>query len=162
MLANHLWLWLLVARAHLVPTTTFCVGLNVSEHFYAFWIPILCFETFLCSLALFRGYKSYKDQELRLQIRRRKLQRRFGDTLKDTAKLQAEVEGEGGPNILEILLRDSIMFFLMWVVPFLGLSLSEPRHKACSRRTSPQPWYGYLAECVNFIPQRWSANASGL
>jgi len=114
------------ARAHLVPTATFCVGLNVSRHFYAFWIPILCFETLLCSLALYRGYRSYREQELRARMRRKRLQG-VGDTTegKAVAKPQVcvEAESDSGPSILEILLRDSIIFFIIMFAAYFTTTM---------------------------------------
>jgi hypothetical protein len=40
-----------------IPGFPFCVASNISHDFYAFWIPILAFETFLFTLALFRFLK---------------------------------------------------------------------------------------------------------
>ena len=75
-----------VAYSNLVPGMPLCLPIGVSSHFYAFWIPILCFETLLCSLAILRGYLSYKRKEL--------------DRL-------------SGRHILEILIRDSILYFMV-------------------------------------------------
>lgn len=49
-----------------------------------------------------------------MRIRREKLRSRLGDTAAGKAvRLRAEAESEAGPSILEILLRDSIIFFIM-------------------------------------------------
>lgn len=48
-----------------------------------------------------------------MRIRRDKLRRRPGDTAAGKpARLRVEAESEVGPSILEILLRDSIIFFI--------------------------------------------------
>ncbi len=90
-------------EANLIPGIPFCIPIGTSKHFYAFWIPILSFETLLCFLALFRGYMSYKDQELRLRLRRRKAQR-LGN---------ASYQERRGATLLEILLRDSVAYFIV-------------------------------------------------
>lgn len=93
------------AEANVIPGIPFCIPIKTSNHFYAFWIPILSFETLLCSLALYKGYRSYKDQELKLRLRRRKAQR-LGD---------ASTQDVKGATLLEILLRDSVAYFIVWV-----------------------------------------------
>jgi len=90
-------------EANLIPGIPFCIPIGTSKHFYAFWIPILSFETLLCFLALFRGYMSYKDQELRLRLRRRKAQR-LGN---------ASYQERRAATLLEILLPDSVAYFIV-------------------------------------------------
>ena len=86
---------LFTVNTHVIPSFPFCFAVNPSRHFYAFWIPILAFETLLCTLALTRGYKSYRDQEIRL--------RRKGAAPGQSVQ------------IIEILLRDSIFYFVVCV-----------------------------------------------
>jgi len=82
----------MTSRSHDIPGFPFCVAYDVSDHFYAFWIPIIFFETFLCALALYRGWQNY-------HIRSR-----------------THFSGE---RIFEILVRDSIMYFLVIFATYL-------------------------------------------
>ena len=95
-----------VAVSNLVPGTPFCVALGDLSHFYAFWIPILCFETLLCALAIIRGYRSWRDNEIKLRRKRRR-------TLNTSAQTE-NASGSSGLNVLEILLRDSVGYFIVY------------------------------------------------
>ncbi|KAL5525985.1 hypothetical protein ACEPAG_7323 [Sanghuangporus baumii] len=98
------------ARAHLIPGTDFCIPIHVSSHFYAFWIPILCFEALLCALACIRGYRSYRDREIRrLSVLRRRARQSH--------------QPEKHLNILEILLRDSVGYFIIAFATYLTTTL---------------------------------------
>ncbi|KAH8117795.1 hypothetical protein DFH11DRAFT_1570744 [Phellopilus nigrolimitatus] len=105
------------ARANLIPTTKFCIPVSPLPHFYAFWVPILCFETLLCILACARGYKSYRDHEISLRRRRPKA------SVHDLVNTQAESENVGGLNILEILLRDSVGYFIIMFATYLTTTM---------------------------------------
>ncbi|KAL5485799.1 hypothetical protein ACEPAI_6841 [Sanghuangporus weigelae] len=98
------------ARAHLIPGTDFCIPVNVSSHFYAFWIPILCFEALLCALACIRGYRSYRDREIR----------RLSDLRR---RARQSHQPERHLNILEILLRDSVGYFIIAFATYLTTTL---------------------------------------
>ncbi|KAG7086969.1 hypothetical protein E1B28_002885 [Marasmius oreades] len=63
-----------------------CLPLTVSSSFYAFWIPILAFETVLCCLALFRGYQTFRTSGSPFQ---------------------------SGRKLVGMLIRDSIAYFLV-------------------------------------------------
>ncbi|PFH47895.1 hypothetical protein AMATHDRAFT_66576 [Amanita thiersii Skay4041] len=69
-----------------------CLPLNVSSHFYAFWIPILFFETFLCILAIYRGFQTFKT---------------------DGSLFQS------GRRLVGILIRDSVMYFIVMCATYL-------------------------------------------
>ena len=97
-----------IAISHPFPGFVFCTPLDIPSHFYAFWIPILSFETLLCSLALLRGYKSYRDHEIR---RIGRLRRRRPSVSRDPNPTPSG----GELNILEILLRDSVFYFIVCV-----------------------------------------------
>ena len=65
-----------------------CAPLNLQSvpYFYAFWIPMLVSESVLCGFALFRGFRSYRPAENVLQ---------------------------SGRRIVEVLVRDSVSYFVM-------------------------------------------------
>lgn len=66
-----------------VPT---CMPTNIPKYLYAFWIPILAFETLLCGLAVFRGFQNIR---LRPSIY------------------------YSGKEIVDVLLRDSVVYYVM-------------------------------------------------
>lgn len=70
----------------------FCLPLKHPKFFYSFWIPILASESFLCCLAVWRGYQSYRHQRSSFRA---------------------------SQNLIDILIRDSILYFLMYV-PYSG------------------------------------------
>ena len=55
---------------------------------YLYWVPFLAFETFLFTLALVKGYQSYSDKEL-------------------------SFKGSMAVKALEVLIRDSILYFML-------------------------------------------------
>lgn len=69
-----------------IPGGMFCIPNNVSTHFFAFWIPMLAFETLLCGLALIRGFQTYRSNGTLFQ---------------------------SGRQLVAILIRDSIFYFLV-------------------------------------------------
>ncbi|KDR66289.1 hypothetical protein GALMADRAFT_1161980 [Galerina marginata CBS 339.88] len=75
------------AQAVSVPGGKQCVPKSLMPHFYRFWIPTLCFESFLCSLALIRGLQMFKS-------------------------IGSLTLYQNGRRLVEILLRDSILYFL--------------------------------------------------
>jgi len=78
------------ARSHIIPGIPFCVPFNVPRHLYAFWIPIIAFESLLCGMALYRGFQGINTRD---------------------------GSGSGlfrsGRRLVNILVRDSIIFFLV-------------------------------------------------
>jgi len=82
----------ITVHSHDIPGIPFCVAYNISDHFYAFWIPILFFETFLCGLAVLRGLQNFTNQS--------------------TIYLS-------GKRIFEILVRDSVLYFLIIFATYL-------------------------------------------
>lgn len=77
--------------------STVCIPSNVPAHFYAFWIPMLVSESVLCGLALVRGFRAYTPGSNVFQ---------------------------NGKRIIEILVRDSLFYFVMCVplpLPLLSL-----------------------------------------
>jgi len=81
----------LQARANLLHGLP-CVPLEVPKYFYAFWIPILIFETVLCVLALIRGFQSYQDS---------------GSPF------------HAGKRIIGVLIRDSVGYYAVMFVTYL-------------------------------------------
>lgn len=92
------------AHANLIPGFPFCIPSNVEEYFYTFWIPIIAFESLLCGMALFRGFQAFS----------------YRHTL-----------FKSGRHLVSILLRDSIVYYLMWVCPnfhaLLAINVLPPR-----------------------------------
>ncbi|KAJ7917200.1 hypothetical protein B0H13DRAFT_1995645 [Mycena leptocephala] len=76
----------ITARAHALPGTTFCVPFGVPDYFFAFWIPIIGFESLLCGLALYRGFQTFRA---------------------------AGSPFQSGRHLVAILIRDSILYFLV-------------------------------------------------
>jgi len=72
---------------------SFCVAKNITGHFYAFWIPILFYETFLCGLALLRGWHNFQSAPLSIFF--------------------------SGRWVFETLIRDSVLYFLIIFVTYL-------------------------------------------
>lgn len=71
---------------------TFCFSPNIPDWFFAFWIPILVFESLLCALALLRGFQTFRTDQGIFQSSR---------------------------YLVRILVRDSIMYFLIMFVTYL-------------------------------------------
>lgn len=75
-----------LVTAHPIPGVIFCVGLGTPDYFFTYWIPTILFEGLLCSLAVFRGYQTYRSQ---------------GSPF------------HSGPSLVNILIRDSVLYFLV-------------------------------------------------
>ncbi|RDB17439.1 hypothetical protein Hypma_001612 [Hypsizygus marmoreus] len=80
------------AAVQLTPEIIFCVPSDVSTHFFAFWIPMLAFETLLCGLAIFKGYQTFKSSSSPFL---------------------------SGKHLVSILIRDSILYFLVMFATYL-------------------------------------------
>ncbi|KAJ7624812.1 hypothetical protein FB45DRAFT_924267 [Roridomyces roridus] len=65
---------------------TFCAPSGIPPWFYAFWIPILAFESLMCALALYRGFQTFRASEPAFQ---------------------------SGRHLVAILIRDSVLYFLV-------------------------------------------------
>ncbi|KAF5383063.1 hypothetical protein D9615_004822 [Tricholomella constricta] len=76
----------------LTPNLIFCVPFNVSNHFFAFWIPMLAFESLLCGLALYKGYETFRSSSSPFR---------------------------SGKHLVGILIRDSIFYFLVMFATYL-------------------------------------------
>ncbi|KAJ7031688.1 hypothetical protein C8F04DRAFT_1109448 [Mycena alexandri] len=76
----------ITATAHPLPGTTFCVPFGVPSYFFAFWVPIIVFESLLCGLALFRGFQTFRASGSAFQ---------------------------SGRHLVAILIRDSVLYFLV-------------------------------------------------
>ncbi|KAJ6571410.1 hypothetical protein B0H19DRAFT_660634 [Mycena capillaripes] len=76
----------ITALAHPIPGTTFCVPVGVPGYFFAFWIPIIGFESLLCGLALYRGFQTFRAEGTLFQ---------------------------SGRHLVAILIRDSVLYFLV-------------------------------------------------
>ncbi|KAF8902287.1 hypothetical protein CPB84DRAFT_1776394 [Gymnopilus junonius] len=71
-----------------IPNGQFCFGIAL-PHLFAFWIPVLSFEIFLCSLALLHGYEYYRSENRSLLS--------FGTFYQN--------------RLSDIIVRDSIIYF---------------------------------------------------
>ncbi|KAJ7624339.1 hypothetical protein DFH06DRAFT_1230246 [Mycena polygramma] len=76
----------LTASAHPLPGMTFCVPVAVPDYLFAFWIPLVLFESLLCGLALYRGLQQ---------------SRASGSFFHSSSYL------------VDILIRDSLLYFLV-------------------------------------------------
>ena len=76
----------ILAKAATIPGGKFCVPRNVSGHFFIFWIPMLAFESLLCTLALIQGFRTFNNE---------------GGIFRN------------GRQLVALLVRDSIFYFLM-------------------------------------------------
>lgn len=77
-----------------IPLTnlSFCNSPDIPDYFFTFWIPVLIFESLLCALALFRGFQTFKS----------------------TGGLFTS-----GRHLVKVLIRDSIMYFLIMFATYL-------------------------------------------
>jgi len=80
------------AAFRVTPTILFCVPSGVSKHFFAFWIPILFFESLLCGLALYKGFETFRS---------------------------ASSAFRSGRHLVDILVRDSVLYFLIMFATYL-------------------------------------------
>jgi hypothetical protein len=76
------------AVSQLIPGMHFCIPLGVSPDFYIFWLPIIAFETLLGVLALVRGVQTVRSDHGLMRV---------------------------GRDLINILIRDSVLYFLMYV-----------------------------------------------
>lgn len=77
----------IAANAEVIAGLDFCMPLTVPKYLYAYWIPLLAFESLLCCMSIFRGFQAFRQRHSVFQ---------------------------SGKHIMTILLRDSIVYFLMW------------------------------------------------
>jgi hypothetical protein len=82
----------ITAIAHPLPNVTFCVAFGIPSYFYTFWIPMLAFETVLCSLALYKGFQALV----------------FDGSVYHS-----------GRGLVHILIRDSVAYFLVMFATYL-------------------------------------------
>jgi hypothetical protein len=76
----------ITAVSHPLPGLAFCVPVGVADYFFAFWIPIIGFESLLCGLALCRGIQTFRASGSQYQ---------------------------SGRHLVAILIRDSVLYFLV-------------------------------------------------
>jgi hypothetical protein len=79
-------------QSHLIPGLPFCIPIKIPSYLYAFWIPILAFESLLCGMALFRGFQAFRYRRSVFQA---------------------------GRHLVTLLLRDSIIYYLVVFVTYL-------------------------------------------
>ncbi|KAF5345387.1 hypothetical protein D9757_013389 [Collybiopsis confluens] len=60
-----------LSRVPLVPDMTLCIPMSIPPYIYAFWIPILAFETLLFVLAVLRGIQTYRQTGTTFQSNKR-------------------------------------------------------------------------------------------
>ena len=65
-----------------------CAGGITRPPPFKFWISIICYETLLCGLAIYKGYQTFRKKD--------------------------PIAGWSGTKLLDILIRDSILYFLVW------------------------------------------------
>ncbi|KZP20978.1 hypothetical protein FIBSPDRAFT_954158 [Athelia psychrophila] len=70
----------------------FCVPSQVPSYFYAYWIPILVFESLLCGMSIARGFQTFRQRYSVFQ---------------------------SGKHLITILLRDSVIYFLVIFFAYL-------------------------------------------
>lgn len=75
-----------------IPSFKFCTPHGINNHLYAFWIPILCSESLLCFMALYRGFTTLKEE---------------GDLPRGDIFLQL-----AGRRLVRMLIQDSVLYFL--------------------------------------------------
>ncbi|KAJ7895502.1 hypothetical protein B0H14DRAFT_2333890, partial [Mycena olivaceomarginata] len=80
------------AHSHPILGTTFCVPDGVPDYFFAFWLPIILFESLLCGLALYRGFQTFRAAGTLFQ---------------------------SGRHLVAILIRDSVLYFLVMFATYL-------------------------------------------
>jgi len=71
---------------------SFCLPSHIPRRFFRFWIPMLSFESLLCALALFQGFRTFRSD---------------GSVF------------SSGRRLVSILIRDSILYFLVIFVTYL-------------------------------------------
>ncbi|KZP20977.1 hypothetical protein FIBSPDRAFT_954157 [Athelia psychrophila] len=82
----------IAADATSIAGVNFCMPLHVPRYIYAYWIPILAFESLLCGMSIFRGFQAFRQRQSVFQ---------------------------SGKHLMTILLRDSIVYFLIIFVTYL-------------------------------------------
>lgn len=94
----------------------FCAPQEVPRYIYAYWIPTLAFESVLCGMSIARGFQAFWHQSPALQ---------------------------SGKQLITILLRDSVIYFLMYVcLTERGLNETEDILLDC------RIFLAYMVNCV--------------
>ena len=73
----------------------FCIPVLYRKDFYAFWIPILAFESLLFGLVLSKAIRTYKSED--------------EYTIKQRRTITLILRGR---KLMDILIRDSAIYFL--------------------------------------------------
>lgn len=120
----------------MIPGLPFCVPTGLSKNFWTYWIPLLACESLLCALALFRAFAggfsdSVQDARNPRQTRGRRAWRGDGGAI---ARRLMNVF-RNGQRIVDVLIRDSILYFLVYVLSPHVCMLSPPlyRNRALTR-----------------------------
>lgn len=103
-------------NAHVIPGMPFCVPIGLSTHFWTYWIPVLTCESFLCGLALYRAFSGglaepTSDARDTRQAHRRGRGAWHGEGGTFVRRLAGIFQN--GQRIVDVLIRDSILFFLV-------------------------------------------------
>jgi len=79
-------------KAENIAGLNFCMPFDVPRYLYAYWIPIITFESLLCGMAILRGVKAFR---------------------------QHQSSFASGKQLITILLRDSVIYFLIIFFTYL-------------------------------------------
>ena len=121
-------------QAHVIPGFPFCIPLDVPHYLFAFWIPIIAFESLLCGMALFRGFQAFRYRQNVLRA---------------------------GRHLVTLLLRDSIIYYIMCVFFYKRFSVIVlTTSTVFSLPISPISYSGVPARCVVPHPSILSADQS--
>jgi hypothetical protein len=78
-----------------------CALSGISPHFWAFWAPIIAFESLLCAMALYRGLKTYNVCKVN-----------------GTSSIWS-LDWKSGMKLVDVLVRDSVVYFLVMFATYL-------------------------------------------
>lgn len=104
------------ATANPFPGVHFCASTHASKLFWTFWIPFLVSESLLCALAIFRAFSYETTSDLPpVQYNRR------GKLWKRRIANRRRIDGvfDRTNSIIAVLIRDSILYFLVMFVAYL-------------------------------------------
>lgn len=100
----------------MIPGLPFCVPTGLSKNFWTYWIPLLACESLFCALALFRAFaeglsEHASDARNVWQTRGRRAWSGEGGAF--ARRLMSVFRN--GQRIVDVLIRDSIIYFLVYV-----------------------------------------------
>jgi hypothetical protein len=98
-----------IANAHAIPGMPACVPLYLSDRFWLYWIPILISEGMMCTFALNRAFSgAFAEPSVDEQ------NNSHGRASKSTPIQRFVAVFRNGQRIVDVLIRDSILFFLVY------------------------------------------------